>query len=78
MYRFRDHYRVFKRQSMNWKGNVGNMSILESIELTDEFRTWADECASLFGGIDILGLDFGSNLLLGFFFPPLVFFCSQC
>eukprot|EP01122_Echinamoeba_exundans_P001619 TRINITY_DN1163_c0_g1_i2.p1 TRINITY_DN1163_c0_g1~~TRINITY_DN1163_c0_g1_i2.p1 ORF type:complete len:294 (-),score=61.24 TRINITY_DN1163_c0_g1_i2:22-903(-) len=52
------HYRVFKRVSMNWKGNVGNSSIVSSTELTDEFKMWADECAKLFGGLDILGLDF--------------------
>jgi hypothetical protein len=23
------YYRVFKRVSMNWKGNVGNMSMIE-------------------------------------------------
>lgn len=41
----------------NWKGNVGNSSILEDGELTPEFKLWADECSLLCGGIDILGLD---------------------
>lgn len=52
------HYRVFKRTSMNWKGNVGNMSQVSDTDLTEEFKMWADECAKLFGGLDILGLDF--------------------
>jgi hypothetical protein len=29
--------------SANWKGNVGNQSIIEDYELTDEFKMWADE-----------------------------------
>lgn len=29
------HYRAFKRTSPNWKGNVGNMSIIEDMPLTD-------------------------------------------
>jgi hypothetical protein len=44
--------------SANWKGNVGNQSIIEDYELTDEFKMWADECSKLFGGLDIIGLDF--------------------
>jgi len=51
------HYRVFRRRSPNWKGNVGNMAVIEDMELSDEFKLWADECAALFGGVDILGLD---------------------
>jgi len=34
------------------------MSQIETIEVTDEWKMWADECAKLFGGLDILGLDF--------------------
>ena len=52
---------MFKRVSQNWKGNVGNMSMLETIEVTEQFKLWADECAKAFGGLDILGLDFGMN-----------------
>jgi len=52
------HYRAFKRTSPIWKGNVGNMSLVHSIEVTPQFKQWADLCASLLGGLDILGLDF--------------------
>jgi len=52
------HYRVFKRVSMNWKGNVGNMSMIEDYELTDEFKRWIEESSQVFGGLDICGLDF--------------------
>jgi hypothetical protein len=31
------HYRVYKRQSSNWKGNVGN-SIIEEIAVTDRYK----------------------------------------
>jgi len=52
------YYRVFKRVSMNWKGNVGNMSMIEDIEMTPKYQKWIDECAQMFGGLDICGLDF--------------------
>lgn len=52
------HYRAFKRISTNWKGNVGNQSIVEEMEITDQMIRWADECSKVFGGLDILGLDF--------------------
>lgn len=51
-------YRVFKRRSTNWKGNVGNQSVLEDEELTPQFKLWADECSQLCGGLDILGTNF--------------------
>jgi synapsin len=51
------HYRAFKRVSSNWKGNVGNESINEDMKMTDEFKLWIDECAKLFGGLDICALD---------------------
>jgi len=51
------HYRVFKRVSSNWKGNVGNQSIVSDGELNDEFKFWIDECSNLFGGLDICALD---------------------
>ncbi|ELR10890.1 Synapsin, ATP binding domain containing protein [Acanthamoeba castellanii str. Neff] len=41
------YYRVFKRVSMNWKGNVGNMSMIEDIEMTPRYQRWIDECAQL-------------------------------
>eukprot|EP01121_Diplochlamys_sp_Union-15-3_P011736 TRINITY_DN342_c0_g1_i4.p1 TRINITY_DN342_c0_g1~~TRINITY_DN342_c0_g1_i4.p1 ORF type:complete len:234 (-),score=33.48 TRINITY_DN342_c0_g1_i4:393-1094(-) len=37
------NYRAFKRTSGNWKGNVGNMSVLEDLEMTSKFKNWADE-----------------------------------
>jgi len=51
------HYRAFKRRSPYWKGNVGNQSIVSDAEMTPEYKLMADECAKIFGGIDILGLD---------------------
>lgn len=50
-------YRAFRRQSTNWKGNVGNSSTNEDIPVTPEFKLWADECSKLFGGLDILAVD---------------------
>jgi len=52
------HYRGFRRMSPNWKGNVGNMSIIEDLEVTEKYKTWIDECAKLLGGLDICALDF--------------------
>jgi len=51
------HYRAFRRVSSNWKGNVGNESFVEDMEMTDRYQQMVDECAKLFGGLDILGLD---------------------
>jgi len=51
------HYRAFRRVSSNWKGNVGNESIVEDMEMTDRYKLMVDECAKLFGGLDIIGLD---------------------
>jgi len=50
-------YRGFKRQSQHWKANTGNSSIIEDMEVTPLYKRYADECASVFGGLDILGLD---------------------
>jgi glutathione synthase/RimK-type ligase-like ATP-grasp enzyme len=52
------HYRVFSRRTETWKGNSGRGAIIEEIELTPEYKLWADECSKIFGGVDILGLDF--------------------
>src|SRR3990167_6378742 len=52
------HYRAFKRTSSNWKGNTGNQSVVEEMEVTEEMKMWADECSKVLGGLDILGLDF--------------------
>lgn len=51
-----DHYRVYKRVSSNWKGNVGS-SVIEEIPVTDTYKMWAEECGKLFGGMDILTVD---------------------
>jgi synapsin len=53
-----DHYRLFKRMSIsgNWKTNTG-AAMLEEIPITDYYRLWVDECAKMFGGIDILAVD---------------------
>jgi len=51
------HYRGFRRISSNWKGNVGNQSIVEDMEVTPRYKAMVDECAELFGGLEILGLD---------------------
>ncbi len=52
------NYRVFHRRTTTWKGNSGRGAILEEKEVTPQMKLWADECSKLFGGIDILGLDF--------------------
>ncbi len=52
------HYRVFSRKTGTWKGNSGRGAIIEELPVTPEYKLWADECAKLFGGIEILGLDF--------------------
>jgi len=52
-----DHYRGFRRMSPNWKGNTGNASVIEDMEVTPQHKRWVDECAKLFGGMEILGLD---------------------
>ena len=46
--------KCFKRQSMNWKGNVGNMSKVENVEVTDEFKFMINRASSIFGGMDML------------------------
>lgn len=50
------HLRAYHRQSSNWKGNVGS-SVLTEVSVTAEYRRWAEACAELFGGIDILTVD---------------------
>jgi len=50
------HLRAYKRTSSYWKGNVGT-SIIEEIDVTDQFKLWAHEAGKLFGGMDILTVD---------------------
>jgi len=51
------YYRAFRRMSPNWKGNVGHGSVNEDIEVTPRYKLWVDECAKLFGGLDICAVD---------------------
>jgi len=51
------HYRCFKRNSDTcWKGNWGNLQF-EDYKCEDYHKLWVDECAKMFGGIDITGID---------------------
>jgi len=51
-----DHLRAYKRVGNNWKTNVGP-SVLDEIEVTEQFKRWADNAGKLFGGLDILSVD---------------------
>jgi len=50
-------YRGFRRTSPNWKANTGNASVIEDLEVTPLYKRYVDECALVFGGLEILGLD---------------------
>ena len=54
----KDNYCVMKKMftGSGWKSQFGG-SMLTQIELTEEFKLWADECSKLFGGMDILAVD---------------------
>jgi hypothetical protein len=61
-----NHYRAYKRVPITgWKANSKD-EIIEDIPVTEKFKTWADECSKLFGGMDILGKRL--------FFPHFLFF----
>jgi len=51
-------YRVMKKifTGSGWKSQFGGASLVE-IELTPQYKLWADECAKAFGGLDLLALD---------------------
>ena len=52
-----NNYRCFRRNSSSsWKGNWGNVEFTEH-EFQDQYKVWADECAAIYGGLDILALD---------------------
>jgi hypothetical protein len=51
------HYRAFRRVSSNWKGNTGNESMIEDMDMTEKYKVMIDECSKLFGGLEILALD---------------------
>jgi hypothetical protein len=44
------------------------MSVIEDMEVTPRYRKMADECAALFGGLDIIGLDLVHSVKEGSFF----------
>lgn len=54
----KDNYCVMKKMftGSGWKSQFGG-SMLTQIELTDEYKLWADECSKCFGGMDILAVD---------------------
>lgn len=39
-------------------------SLSQDMEVTPEYKRMADECAQLFGGLDILGLDLRAHPIL--------------
>lgn len=53
-----EHIRVMKRigVSGSWKTNTG-AAILEDVEVTDQYRMWAERCGQMFGGLEILAVD---------------------
>jgi synapsin len=52
------HLRAYKRISLsgNWKTNTGS-SHVEEIEITPQYRMWAEEASKFFGGLDICTVD---------------------
>jgi glutathione synthase/RimK-type ligase-like ATP-grasp enzyme len=53
-----NHHRAYRRQSVsgNWKTNTGT-SIIEEVQVTEEYRRWLDAAATMFGGLDICTVD---------------------
>jgi len=53
-----DRCRVYTRHGISggWKTNVGS-ALLEEIPITTEYKSWVDEAAKLFGGLDMFALD---------------------
>lgn len=51
------HYRAFRRNSStSWKGNWGNLQ-WEDEPWQDRYKSWVDEVAKIYGGLDILAID---------------------
>uniref|UniRef100_A0A1I8IWG4 Synapsin_C domain-containing protein n=1 Tax=Macrostomum lignano TaxID=282301 RepID=A0A1I8IWG4_9PLAT len=57
-----NNYKAFLRRSISggWKANVSS-SMLEQLPMTDRFRSWIDEVAQLFGGMDICSVEAVQN-----------------
>jgi hypothetical protein len=51
-------YRVLKKvwTGANWRSQFGGAD-LQEIPLTPRFQRWADECAKVYGGIELLAVD---------------------
>eukprot|EP01080_Neovahlkampfia_damariscottae_P007795 gene7795-12269_t len=51
---YRAHKKIF--HGSGWKSHFGN-SHYEDMEMTSEFKLWADECTKIFGGLDWFAID---------------------
>jgi len=51
-------YRVYKKvfTGSGWKSQFGGAD-LQEIPLTEEYKLWVDECAKIYGGMDLLAVD---------------------
>eukprot|EP01117_Protostelium_nocturnum_P006644 TRINITY_DN2393_c1_g1_i1.p1 TRINITY_DN2393_c1_g1~~TRINITY_DN2393_c1_g1_i1.p1 ORF type:complete len:393 (-),score=128.11 TRINITY_DN2393_c1_g1_i1:153-1331(-) len=53
-----EHYRAYKKvfTGSGWKSQFGGAD-LQDIELSEEYKLWAEECGKCFGGMDFLSVD---------------------